>query len=158
MSAASSPSVQGCDEVLDYFRDGSPAPGAEVARFEAGDTGPFLAESLSRRPSRLAEQAKACQSFTDTDGNGATTNVRVSAVPDFPSLGADEADETDEQVYAMTAGGGAGDDAYALSGYLVEVRVDGLTCTIVHFGQPGVDRAETETIARAAVDKIRRPK
>jgi hypothetical protein len=142
--------VDGCDEVLDYFRDGRPAAGGAVARFEAGGTGPFLAESVSTQPAGLAERAGACRSFTDTDGDGTTTAVSVAAVADFPRLG------DDEHVFAMTAGGGTGDDAYALSGYLVEVRVAGLTCMIVHFGQPGVDRAETESIARAAVDKIQR--
>ncbi|GAA3449421.1 hypothetical protein GCM10018962_12540 [Dactylosporangium matsuzakiense] len=150
VTVASSASVAGCDEVLDYFRDGGPAPGAKQARFEAGGAGPFLAESLSTQAPALAERAGPCRSFTDTDGAGATTSVSVAPVTDFPSLGADE------HVFTMTAGGGTGDDAYAMSGYLVEVRVGTLTCTIVHFGQPGVDRAETESIARAAVEKIKR--
>jgi hypothetical protein len=32
----------------------------------------------------------------------------------------------------------------------------GTTCTLVHFGQPDVDRGETESIVRAAITKIRR--
>jgi hypothetical protein len=56
----------------------------------------------------------------------------------------------------MTASGGTGDDAWTTSGYLFQARVAGLTCTLVHFGQPGVDRAETESIAKAAVAKIKR--
>jgi hypothetical protein len=154
VSAASSPSVPGCDALLNYFRDGSPGPGGEVARFEAGGTGPFVAEELGGGAPGggidLSGLAAGCGAFTDTDGDGATTSVRVAPVGDFPALG------DDEHVFAMTAGGGTGDDAFELSGYLVTVRVDGLTCTIAHFGQPGVDRAETETIAKAAVAKIRR--
>jgi hypothetical protein len=149
VSAASSPSVPGCDALLDYFRDGSPGPGGRLARFDAGGTGPFLAESLSGAQSGLDDLAARCGDFTDTDDDGVTTKVSVAPVGDFPSLGGDE------HVFAMSADGGSGDDTFALSGYLVEVRVGGLTCMLVHFGQPGVDRAETESIARAAVSKIR---
>ncbi|WP_433212051.1 hypothetical protein ACQP00_51700 [Dactylosporangium sp. CS-047395] len=145
VSAASSPSVEGCEALLDLFRGGGPTE----ARFEAGATGPFLAESLAAVKS-LDTLAAKCQTFTDTDGDGATTSVRVETVGDFPRVG------DSERVFRMSAQGGTGDDAFALSGYLVQLGVGGLTCTIVHFGQPGVDRGETESIARAAVTKIRR--
>ncbi|MGI5246127.1 hypothetical protein [Dactylosporangium sp. CA-139066] len=149
VSTASSASVAGCDALLDYFRDGGGAMQGQIARFEAGGTGPFLAEEVSAG-SEAAELAARCASFTDTDGGGETTAVSVAPVGDFPRLG------EQERVFRMSANGGTGDDAFALSGYLVVVRVGPATCTLVHFGQPGVDRAETETIARAAVSKIRR--
>jgi hypothetical protein len=148
VSTASSASVTGCDALLDYFRGGGAGEGA-TARFEAGGTGPFLAEEISGG-SGVADLAARCPSFTDTDGDGETTAVRVAPVGDFPRIG------DDERVFEMSAGGGTGDDAFALSGYLMVVRVGPTTCTLVHFGQPGVDRAETETIARAAVSKIKR--
>ncbi|WP_432982084.1 hypothetical protein [Dactylosporangium sp. CA-233914] len=150
VSTASSPSVPGCDALLDYFRGGTPTGGGQAARFEAGGTGPFLAESIGTGlGTGLADLAARCASFTDTN-DGETTTVSVTAVGDFPKLG------EDEHVFAMTAGGGTAEDTFELSGYLLTVRVDGLTCTIVHFGQPGVNRAETETIAKAAVGKIKR--
>jgi hypothetical protein len=149
VSAASSASVPGCDALLDYFRDGGGEP-EETVRFEAGGTGPFVTESLAATKSDIAGLASRCARFTDTDGDGTTTEVSVAPVEDFPGLG-DEG-----RAFLMSAGGGTGDDAFALSGYLVVFRVGPTTCTLVHFGQPGVDRAETETIAGAAVAKIKR--
>jgi hypothetical protein len=150
VSAASSASVAGCDALLDYFRGGGATDG-ESARFEAGGTGPFLAEEISRYEGQnLADLAGRCANFTDTDGDGETTAVSVAPVGDFPKFG------DEERVFRMSAGGGSGDGAFALSGYLLFVRIGSTTCTLVHFGQPDVERAETETIARAAVSKIRR--
>ncbi|WP_433053685.1 hypothetical protein [Dactylosporangium sp. CS-033363] len=145
VSTAGSPSVEGCETLLDLFRGGGPTE----ARFEAGATGPFLAESLADI-NDLDALAARCQAFTDTDGDGTTTSVLVEKVGDFPKVG------DSERVFRMAAQGGTGDDAFAFSGYLVQLGVGRLTCTIVHFGQPGVDRGETESIARAAVTKIRR--
>jgi hypothetical protein len=148
VSAASTVSVPGCEAVLDYFRDGA-ADDGKTARFEAGDGGPFLAESLGADPD-IAATAGRCGSFTDTDADGTATSVSVASVADFPKVG------DDERVFQMRAGGGTGDDSFELSGYLLVIRVGATTCTLVHFGQPGVDRAETETIARAAAGKLRR--
>ncbi|GAA2330257.1 hypothetical protein [Dactylosporangium salmoneum] len=149
VSTASSPSVPGCDALLNYFSEGAGPTAAESARFEAGGGGPFLAEELSD-DSDVSQLGGKCGSFTDTDADGTTTAVTVAPVTDFPRLG------DAEQVFSMNADGGTGDDAFRLSGFLVVVRVGPTTCTLVHFGQPGVDRAETETIARAAVAKIKR--
>jgi hypothetical protein len=150
VSAVSSASVPGCDALLDYFRDGGGAPEVgDSVRFEAGGTGPFVLESLAAEPD-IAGLAPRCARFTDTDGDGTTTTVTVEPVEDFPH----------GRAFLMSAlmstQGGSGDDAFALSGYLVVVRVGPTTCTLVHFGQPGVDRAETEAIAGAAVAKIKR--
>ncbi|UWZ54569.1 hypothetical protein Daura_50510 [Dactylosporangium aurantiacum] len=147
VSAAGSVSVEGCGALLDRFRDG----GGGV-RFEAGAAGPFLAEELAEAPGAvgvLRTLAGQCATFTDTDGAGDTTTVTV-ADGGLPGLGDESA------AFRMTASGGAGDDAYTLGGYLLAVRVGGTTCTIVHFGQPGVDAAETEAIARTAVRKLQR--
>ncbi|MEV6927516.1 hypothetical protein AB0M46_23855 [Dactylosporangium sp. NPDC051485] len=149
VSAASSPSVPGCDALLDYFSEGAGPAAAESARFEAGGSGPFLAEELSDH-SDVAQLGGRCGRFTSTDADGVTTAVTVAPVTDFPRLG------DAEQVFSMHADGGTGDAEFQLSGFLVVVRVGPTTCTLVHFGQPGVDRAETETIARAAVTKIKR--
>jgi hypothetical protein len=146
VSAAGSVSVEGCGALLDRFR-----AGGSGVRFEAGASGPFLAEELAEAPDAvgvLRTLAGRCATFTDTDGGG-TTTVTV-ADGGLPGLGDESA------AFRMTASGGAGDDAYTLGGYLLAVRVGGTTCTIVHFGQPGVDPAETETIARAAVRKLQR--
>ncbi|MER7276720.1 hypothetical protein ABT369_19975 [Dactylosporangium sp. NPDC000244] len=145
MSAASSSSVPGCDPLLDLFQTGP----RDAARFEAGNTGPFLAESLTDA-TPIPDIAAKCATFTDTDGDGETTHVSVSPVADFPAVA------ESQKAFKMEATGGTGDDAWTTSGYLVQARVDGLTCTLVHFGQPGVDRAETESIAKAAVAKIKR--
>ncbi|GAA3230217.1 hypothetical protein [Dactylosporangium siamense] len=147
VSAVGSVSVAGCDVLLNRFRDG----GSGV-RFEAGTSGPFLAEELADDAGAagvLRELAGRCAAFTDTDAGGETTGVTV-AEGGLPSLGDESA------AFLMTASGGVGDDAYTLGGYLIAVRVGGTTCTIVHFGQPGVDPAETEAIARAAVRKLQR--
>jgi hypothetical protein len=156
VSAASRVSVEGCGALLEYFRDGGGDAGdGPAVRFEAGGTGPFLAESLSRAGaspgtggSPLSARADRCASFTDTDADGATTTVRVQPVGDFPRLG------DAEDVVEMSANGGTGDEAFVMSGYILVVRVKNVTCTLVHFGQPGVERAETEAIARAAVAKV----
>jgi hypothetical protein len=147
VSAAGSVSVAGCDVLLNRFRDGGTG-----VRFEAGSSGPFLAEELAEdagAPGVLRELAGRCAAFTDTDADGEKTSVTV-AEGGLPSLGEESA------AFRMAASGGTGDDAYTLSGYLVAIRVGGTTCTIVHFGQPGVDPAETESIARAAVRKLQR--
>ncbi|GGM11300.1 hypothetical protein ACFFX1_25610 [Dactylosporangium sucinum] len=152
VSAASSVSVAGCEPLLDAFRAGFGDAGP-TARFEGGSTGPFLAERLSTGAAALDGQrdlARRCGSFTETDADGATTTVTVAPVADFPALGDESA------AFRVSAGGGTGDDSYALSGYLVVARQGATTCTLVHFGQPGVDRAETEAIARSAVGKLRR--
>lgn len=146
VSAAASVSVAGCDALLDRFRDG----GSGV-RFEAGASGPFLAEELAGATDAvgvLRILAGRCATFTDA-GAGDTATVTV-ADGGLPALGDESA------AFRMTASGGAGEDAYTLGGYLLAVRVGGTTCTIVHFGQPGVDPAETETIARTAVRKLQR--
>ncbi|WP_433081577.1 hypothetical protein ACQP1P_46465 [Dactylosporangium sp. CA-052675] len=145
VSAASSSSIPGCDPLLDLFQTGP----RDAARFEAGSTGPFLAESLADG-TPIADMAARCATFTDTDGDGETTHVSVDPVGDFPAVA------ESQKAFMMEATGGTGDDAWTTSGYLVQLRVDGLTCTLVHFGQPGVDRAETESIAKAAVAKIKR--
>lgn len=91
------------------------------------------------------------EAATPTPGLGGETPT--------PGLGAGAAaPRLGDEVVAVRidAIGGAGDDAYTLSGYLIAIRVGGTTCTIVHFGQPGVDPAETETITRAAVRKLQR--
>ncbi|MEU7865824.1 hypothetical protein [Dactylosporangium sp. NPDC049140] len=106
MSAASTASIPGCDTLLDLFQSGP----ADAARFEAGTSGPFLAESLAQETD-INSMAGTCARCTDADDEGDTTNVSVTP---------------------------------------------GLTCTLVHFRQPGVDRAETESIAKAAVAKIKR--
>ena len=147
VSTAGSVSVAGCDALLDRFRGGGSG-----ARFEAGASGPFLAEELADATDAVAvvrALAGRCATFTDTDGGGETTTVTV-ADGGLPSLGDESA------TFRMTASGGAGDAAYTLGGYLLAVRVGGTTCTLVHFGQPGVDPAETETIARTAVRKLQR--
>ncbi|WP_327007380.1 hypothetical protein OHA72_09025 [Dactylosporangium sp. NBC_01737] len=147
VSAIGSVSVPGCDVLLNRFRDGGTG-----VRFEAGGSGPFLAEELAEdagAPGVVRDLGGRCAAFTDTDAGGETTSVTV-AEGGLPGLGDESA------ALRMTASGGAGDDAYTLSGYLVAIRVGGTTCTIVHFGQPGVDPAETETIARAAVRKLQR--
>ncbi|MEV4507970.1 hypothetical protein AB0K00_03310 [Dactylosporangium sp. NPDC049525] len=147
VSASGSVSVAGCDVLLNRFRDGGTG-----VRFEAGPSGPFLAEELAEDAHAagvLRDLAGRCATFTDTDAGGETTSVTV-AEGGLPSLGDEFA------AFRMAASGGAGDDAYTLSGYLVAIRVGGTTCTIVHFGQPGVDPAETGTITRAAVRKLQR--
>lgn len=147
VSVVGSVSVAGCDALLNRFRDGGTG-----VRFEAGGAGPFLAEELAEDAGALGvlrELAARCATFTDTDAGGETTSVTV-AEGGLPDLGDESA------AFRMAASGGAGDDAYTLSGYLVAIRVGGTTCTIVHFGQPGVDPAETETIVRAAVRKLQR--
>jgi hypothetical protein len=147
VSAIGTVSVAGCDALLNRFRDGGTG-----VRFEAGGAGPFLAEELAEGAGALdvlRDLAARCATFTDTDPDGGTTSVTV-ADGGLPRLG-------DESVaLRMSASGGAGDDAYLLSGYLLAIRVGAATCTIVHFGQTGVDPAETETIARTAVRKVQR--
>jgi hypothetical protein len=147
VSAATRTDPAGCEALLNRFRDG----GGGV-RFEAGASGPFLAEELAGEPDAvgvLRELAGRCATFTDTDAGGEKTSVTV-ADGGLPDLGDESA------AFRMAASGGAGDDAYMLDGYLLAIRVGGTTCTIVHFGQPGVDPAETESIARAAVRKLQR--
>ncbi len=172
VSAAGSVSVAGCDALLNRFRDGGTG-----VRFEAGTAGPFLAEELAGdagAPGVLRELAARCAAFTDTDAGGETTSVTVTVggLPELagsPPPGAGDGSAAgdpggssvaafgDESVaLRMAATGGAGDDAYTLSGYLIAVRVGGTTCTIVHFGQPGVDPAETAAIVGAAVRKLQR--
>lgn len=152
VSAVSSVSVAGCDVLLDRFRGGGAGAGstARTVRFEGGSAGPFLAEEVAADAGTLPALrtlAARCAGFTDTDADGTTTTVTVAAA-DFPGLG-------DESVaFRMAASGGAGDDSYTLSGYLIVVRLGATTCTLVHFGQPEVDRAETEAIAKAAVRKL----
>ncbi|GAA2617944.1 hypothetical protein GCM10010399_56250 [Dactylosporangium fulvum] len=151
MSAQNTVSVEGCGPLLDRFRAGG-GDGAATVWFEGGSTGPFLAEELSADDVELARQrdlARQCATFTETGADGDTTTVTVSAVADFPGLG----DET--AAFRMAASGGADDAAYTFSGYLVLVRLGATTCTLVHFGQPAVDRSETEAIAAAAVRKVR---
>ncbi|WP_432833212.1 hypothetical protein [Dactylosporangium sp. CA-092794] len=148
VSAASSASVAGCDALLDYFRGGSGDGGGQTARFEAGAAGPFLSENIAPK-SEISDLAANCWEFTDVAADGTTTTVHVTQLTDFPEVA------NGERAFRMEAAGGTGDDAFALSGYLVVASVGGATCTIVHFGQPGVDRAETERIARAAVTKIK---
>ena len=147
VSRGSTVSVAGCDALIDRFRAGGTG-----VRFEGGATGPFLAEEVSENPDAvdvLRELGTRCAAFTDTDPGGGTTSVTV-ADAGLPSLGDESAS------VRMAASGGTGDDAYTLGGYLLVVRVGGTTCTLVHFGQPEVDRAETEAIARAAVRKLQR--
>ncbi|MEV0560824.1 hypothetical protein [Dactylosporangium sp. NPDC050588] len=148
VSGDSTVSVAGCGALIDRFRGGGTG-----VRFEGGSAGPFLAEEVSADPDAvdvLRELGTRCAAFTDTDPGGGTTSVTVTDAG-LPSLGDESA------AVRMAASGGAGDDAYTLGGYLLVVRVGGATCTLVHFGQPEVDRAETETIAKAAVRKLRRP-
>jgi hypothetical protein len=147
VSGVSAVSVAGCDALIDRFRDGG-----DGVRFEAGASGPFLAEELTGDAAAvevLRELGARCGAFTDTDAAGDTTTVTVTDAG-LPRLGEDSA------ALKMAASGGTGEEAYALGGYLLAVRVGGTTCTIAHFGQPAVDPAETEAIARAAVRKLRR--
>jgi len=154
VSAASKVSVEGCGALLDLFGDGATGtPEDLTVRFEAGGAGPFIAEELSSDAAALGnlrELAGRCGSFTDTDADGTITTVSVAPVADFPVLGDEGA------AFTMSAGGGTGDDTFSLGGYLIAVRLGATTCTLMHFAQPEVDRAETETIARTAVHKLQR--
>ncbi|WP_426508749.1 hypothetical protein ACPPVO_59425 [Dactylosporangium sp. McL0621] len=87
--------ASGCDTLLDLFQSGP----ADAARFEAGTSGPFLAESLAPETD-INSMAGTCARFTDADDEGDTTNVSVAPEQGFPDLGADQ------HVFKMTASGG----------------------------------------------------
>jgi len=134
-----------CERVFDRFGTGDGAPDTS-ASFEASATGPFVVQTLTQAGAgelQLARRAiDDCARFRSDD---LTVTVQRAT---FPTLG----DET--VALKLAAGGGVGDDAETLSGYLVVVRVKDTVCTVVNYGMPGVDVTDTETVVRKAVRKL----
>jgi hypothetical protein len=149
-----------CAEVFDQLRGGESALdalGASAAEieFSHGDYGPFLQQGLLSSADRDGLRAAIdafrqlptlCSQFTETDEQG-TFTVRLTEAP-FPALG-DEA-----FAVKLDATGKSAEIDVVLSGYLVLMRSGATVCLLIHFGIPGVDAAETEKIARAAVARL----
>jgi hypothetical protein len=66
----------------------------------------------------------------------------------FPALG------DDTVAVKLDATGRSEGASVALGGYLVLLRVGATICILIHFGIPGVDVAETEKVAEAAVARL----
>jgi hypothetical protein len=148
-----------CERLFEEFGNtstlGDGTAGANAV-FEKSAVGPFLqlelasyadAAALRRSLSTVRDAVGECGQFATTDPDGSKFTVQIAAVS-FPALG----DET--AAFKLDATGVSGETAVALSGFLVAVRVARTVCTIVHFGLPTVDLAETEQVARKAVDKL----
>ncbi|WP_204008891.1 hypothetical protein [Virgisporangium aurantiacum] len=166
--APSAPSADGgqgagaspCADVFEQLRGGAPAlsrVAASSARVEfgKGDYGPFLQEELLSSGNQVAVRAavsafrklpELCDRFTETDEQGSFT-IKLSEAG-LPALG-------DESVaLKLDAAGTSPDLNVTLGGYMMLVRKGSVVCILIHFGIPGVDVAETEKIARAAVARL----
>ena len=149
-----------CGDVFNQLRGGDPAlsaiaSGTAEVEFSKGDDGPFLQQGLlssgDRAGLRSAVDAfrqlpTVCGEFTENDEQGSFT-MRLSPA-EFPALG----DET--VAVKLDATGRSEGTAVALGGYLVLIRVGATVCILIHFGIPTVGIGETETVARAAVDRL----
>jgi hypothetical protein len=148
-----------CAKLFDQFEKGSQAEtnkAAEAAvEFAKSQAGPFVSQHLEsyRDQAVLVEMLRSirevvskCAEFTETDRDGKLT-IRMSNAS-FPVLG-------DETVAIMvTASGTTEGIDLTIRGYLVITRVANALNVIVHFGLRKVDVAQTEQIARKAVDKL----
>jgi hypothetical protein len=149
-----------CVDVFEQLRGGAPALNriaASTARVEfgKGDYGPFLQEELLSSGDQVAIRAavaafrklpELCDRFTETDEQGSFT-IKLSEA-NLPALG-------DESVaLKLDAAGSSEDLNVTLGGYLMLLRKGSVVCILIHFGLPGVDVAETEKIARAAVARL----
>jgi hypothetical protein len=152
--------VEPCGEIFDQLRGGEPALNAIAAgtaeiEFSRGDDGPFLLQGLLSSGNRAGLRAALdtfrqlpalCSEFTENDEQGSFT-IRLTEVP-FAPLG-------DEVVAVRLDATGTGVNAdVVLGGYLVLIRTGATMCLLTHFGIPGVELAETETVARAAVARL----
>jgi hypothetical protein len=152
--------TEACADVFEQLRGGEPAlsrvaPGAAQVEFGKGDYGPFLQQSLLSTGDQAVRRAAidafrrlptTCAQFTENDEQGSFT-VKLSEAT-LTAIG-------DESVAVkLDANGRSIDLDVTLSGYMVFVRKGSVVCILLHFGIPGVDVAETEKIARAAVARL----
>lgn len=149
-----------CSDVFNQLRGGEPALSSIAAataevEFSKGDDGPFLQQGLlssdNRAGLRSAVEAfhqlpAVCGEFTQNDEQGSFT-MRLTPAQ-FPTLG------DDTVAVKLDATGRSELSNVALGGYLVLIRVGATICILIHFGIPGVDVAETEKVARAAVARL----
>lgn len=149
-----------CADVFDQLRGGDPdlsriASSSAGVEFSKGEVGPFLQQSLLSTGDRAGLRAAVdafrqlptlCGEFTERDEQGSFT-LKLSEAT-FATLG-------DETVAVKLDAHGKGEEIdVTLAGYMVLIRTGSTVCLLIHFGIPGVDRAETETVARAAVAKL----
>jgi hypothetical protein len=124
--------------------------------FGKGDYGPFLQQVLLSTSDRAGVEAavaafrklpELCDGFTETDEQGSFT-VKLTAAESLPALGAESVS------LKLDANGRSIELDVTLSGYMILLRDGSTVCVLIHFGIPGVDVAETEKIARAAVARL----
>jgi hypothetical protein len=129
--------------------EGGKAGTETSAEFEKGETGPFLTQELAaehdagvlhRQLTDLRALVTRCDRFTSTNADGSASAVMVTEASLF--VPGDES-----TAFKLSVEG-------VMSGYLVAVRVGNTLATVVHFGLPGVEIAETEQLVRKAVDKL----
>jgi hypothetical protein len=146
-----------CNQLFNEFGNAGNATKEEAsvsADFEKSSTGPFIKETLEsyrdaaalqKDMTQVRDAVDKCGEFTVKEQGGA---VRVKiANASFPKLG----DET--AAFKLEATVTAQGKQLTLGGYLVAVRVGNVVSTIISFGLPSADAAETEQIVRKAVDK-----
>jgi hypothetical protein len=148
-----------CAKLFDQFENGSGAESNTAAEatveFAKSQAGPFVSQYLESHRDQavlvemmgsIREVVSKCGEFTETDRDGKLT-IRMSNAS-FPALG----DET--VAITVTATGTTEGIELTLRGYLVITRVASTLNVIVQFGLRKVDVAQTEQIARKAVDKL----
>jgi hypothetical protein len=148
-----------CNQLFNEFGNEGNATQEEAsvsADFEkSSTTGPFIKETLEsyrdaaalqKDMTQVRDAVDKCGEFTVKEQGG---DVRVKiANASFPKLG----DET--AAFKLEATVTAQGKRLTLGGYLVAVRVGNVVSTIISFGLPSADAAETEQIVRKAVDKV----
>lgn len=142
-----------CAKAFEGFeKDGEQAPEAS-AEFTAGDTGPFLLQSVTWLDGDAAKQGVAafrtalakCDAWTETGTDGAKTMFTLAPMP-FARLG----DDTHAMRMTIRTPGPA------LAANFLIVRVGHSLCMLVHTAFPSVAAVETEALARKATAKLAR--
>ena len=144
-----------CDRLFNEFDSGGNGQAEVSAEFKKAATGPFVkqalksyrdAAELQRDMGQISEAVEKCGEFTVKESDG-EAKVEIDNAS-FPKLG----DET--AAFKLQATVTSGGRKVVLGGYLVAVRVGNVVSTVISFGLPTVDAAETEQITRKAVDKV----
>ena len=144
-----------CERLFNQFDEGSAGEqGQATIEFRKSATGPFIrhtlesyrdAAALRASLMKIREAVDKCGEFSVGDADG-QAKVKIAAAS-FPKLGDDTA------AFQLEATVTTEGRRVPVGGYLVAVRIGNVVSTIISFGVPKSDAAETEQIARKAVDK-----
>lgn len=130
-------------------------PSTVAVEYEKSDLGPLVEHELTAYPdparpraeiAKVNEAVTRCGQFILSEPDGDIT-IKVTGTQ-FPALGDESA------AFKLNATGSSADFDLTMSGYLVAIRVGNTLCTVVHFGWPAVEAAETEQVARKAAEKL----